>query len=241
MIGPVRSSRHYYLDYAMENDAIYAHYGWSPQAIRDISAFSINNLNGMSNASAPYWRSSQGNHSAPHNVFTTIQKLTTSAEKLKYRLESDQPVLLNYSVDEINLNNMEDAVVANSITLKYSQYHTTSYSYDSVNKVYNRFINGSEHKDMITGNQYSAKNIIIINVKNYNDPYNSEGGRQTIENVGTGTGYFVTNGYSIPITWEKSSRKEQTIYKNMSGEEIKINDGNTYIQIQPISQIAKFE
>ena len=26
-IGPVRSARHYFLDYAMENDAIYVHYG----------------------------------------------------------------------------------------------------------------------------------------------------------------------------------------------------------------------
>ena len=36
-IGPVRSSRHYFLDYVMENDAIYAHYGWSPQAESDVS------------------------------------------------------------------------------------------------------------------------------------------------------------------------------------------------------------
>ena len=36
-IGPVRSSRHYYLDYALENDAIYVHFGWSPQAQTDIS------------------------------------------------------------------------------------------------------------------------------------------------------------------------------------------------------------
>ena len=46
-IGPVRSSRHYFLDYAMENDAIYAHFGWSPQAESDIKRFSINNLNGI--------------------------------------------------------------------------------------------------------------------------------------------------------------------------------------------------
>jgi len=43
MIGPVRSSRHYFLDYVMENDAIYVHYGFSPQARKDISKFGINN------------------------------------------------------------------------------------------------------------------------------------------------------------------------------------------------------
>ena len=29
-IGPVRSARHYFIDYAMENDAIYTHFGQSP-------------------------------------------------------------------------------------------------------------------------------------------------------------------------------------------------------------------
>ena len=38
VIGPVRSSRHYFLDYALENDAIYAHYGWSTYAENDIKA-----------------------------------------------------------------------------------------------------------------------------------------------------------------------------------------------------------
>ena len=46
-IGPIRSSRHYFLDYAMEHDAIYVHYGWSPQASKDISAYGINNINGV--------------------------------------------------------------------------------------------------------------------------------------------------------------------------------------------------
>lgn len=46
-IGSVRSSRHYFLDYAMENDAMYVHWGWSPQAQSDISTYGINNINGL--------------------------------------------------------------------------------------------------------------------------------------------------------------------------------------------------
>ena len=46
-IGPIRSSRHYYLDYVMENDAIYTHFGWSPRAMQDISKFGINKINGV--------------------------------------------------------------------------------------------------------------------------------------------------------------------------------------------------
>ena len=46
-IGTVRSARHDYLDYALENDAVYVHFGWSPQAQSDISDLGINNLNGL--------------------------------------------------------------------------------------------------------------------------------------------------------------------------------------------------
>ena len=36
-IGSIRSARHYYIDYALENDAIYVHHGKSPQAQEDFS------------------------------------------------------------------------------------------------------------------------------------------------------------------------------------------------------------
>ena len=57
-----------------------------------------------------------------------------------------------------------------------------------------------------------------------------------LENIGSGEGYFITNGYAVPITWEKKSRDAQTVYKYKNGEEIVVNDGNTFIQIQPTGQ-----
>ena len=76
-------------------------------------------------------------------------------------------------------------------------------------------------------------------IKNYSyDSY----GRQKLENIGEGEGYFITDGYAVPITWEKSSRSSQTIYKyKSSGKEIKVNDGNTYIQIQPQGETLNIE
>ena len=41
MIGPVRSARHYFLDFCMEYDAIYVHYGGSPQAGTGIKELKI--------------------------------------------------------------------------------------------------------------------------------------------------------------------------------------------------------
>ena len=38
----------------------------------------------------------------------------------------------------------------------------------------------------------------------------------------------------IKIKCYKSSRKEQTVYKDLEGNEIKVNDGNTFVQIVPL-------
>ena len=55
-IGPVRSSRHYFLDYALESDCIYTHFGWSAYAENDIRTLGVNNINGLYD-SYPFWRS----------------------------------------------------------------------------------------------------------------------------------------------------------------------------------------
>ena len=230
-IGPVRSSRHYYLDYALENDAIYVHFGWSPQAQSDIKTLGINNINGIYDDSA-FVRESKLPVSWEHNAFTSTKKITAVAKNKGYRMTSDKDTLLNYSVDEISLENEEEKQVANKVDIKYSNSVITNYEYNEKEKVYYRSVNNVEHTDYVTKKQYTAKNIIIAYIDN-SYISNDDKGRQNIDNIGSGIGYYITDGYAIPITWSKSGRKEQTVSKKKNGEEIKVNDGNTYIQNAP--------
>ena len=142
-------------------------------------------------------------------------------------------ILLNYSIDNIDLSLKENAEVANVVEIPYSASQETSYEYDAENKVYKRFVNGEAHKDYETGLQYTAKNIITYKLRNYTL---DDKGRQDIDTTGSGEGYYITNGYAVPITWEKSSRSSKTVYKYEDGSEIEVNDGNTYIQIEPENQ-----
>lgn len=228
-IGSVRSSRHYYLDYALENDAIYVHFGWSPQAQSDISTLKINNINGLYDDA--FWREDL-NVAYEHTAFTSIEKIEKVAKKKNYRMTTDAKLLLDYSEDELDLSAKEDKVAANTVSIKYSNSYITSYKYNDVEKVYYRSVNNNAHTDYSTKKQYTAKNIIIAYVNN-GLISNDNKGRQELENIGTGTGYYITNGVAIPITWEKASRSAQTIYKYNNGEKIVVNDGNTYIQIAP--------
>lgn len=230
-IGSVRSSRHNYLDYALESDAIYVHFGWSPKAQTDISALGVSNVNGLYDDA--FYRDRTLGVAYEHTAFTNMEMIQNVVNQKGYRTTSEQPLLLNYSIDAIGLENHEDAIPANQITLRYSAYVTSSYQYDLEMKVYHRFVNDEIHKDAVTGEQYHFKNILVINVNNYNlDAY----GRQNLDTVGTGTGYFITNGYAVPITWHKASRTSQSEYRYLDGTEITVNDGNTFIQIFPTSQ-----
>lgn len=236
-IGSIRSARHYFLDYALENDAIYVHHGQSPQAQSDFSRLDVDRI--VVDNSKTGWRDNTLNVATEHRLFTSIEKLNSGLGNV--RTERDNDLLLNYSIDELDLSSYVGAIPANNVTIKYSGYITNTYEYDSESGVYKRFVNGEEHTDYVTKEQYTFKNIITYQVDNYtlNDGENK--GRQDIENIGEGTGYYISGGYAVPITWEKSSRTSQTKYYLENGEELVVNDGNTFIQIQPEGQTLTIE
>lgn len=246
LIGPVRSSRHYFLDYALEYDSLYAHYGWSTFAENDIKSLRVNNINGLYVDSA-YWRDRK--IAAPHNVFTNIETLYKSAENLGYQTTTDEWEALPITSDNVDLTKIKNKtctdtdcdtglVQANKVTIPYSNSQTRSYAYDSERKVYLRYMNHNAHIDRDSKEQYHYKNIIIIKVKNKTlDSY----GRQDLDTTGTKEAYYITNGYAIPITAKKDSRSGKTIYNYMDGSEVRLNDGNTFIQIEPVNMTPSFE
>ncbi|MBR1416789.1 MAG: DUF3048 domain-containing protein [Bacilli bacterium] len=240
-LGSIRSSRHYFLDYAMENDAIYVHWGWSPQAKSDISTLGINNINGLSDSA--FFRDQElRNAGVPleHTGYTTMENLKKSAERKGYRTTSNKKLLLKYNIDKIDLSTKENAIKADNVTIKYSNYVEDKYVYDSENEYYLRYVNDEEHKDYATGKQLHFKNIITYQVYNETIADDSKG-RQNFDNIGSGEGYYITNGYATKIKWSKTKRDEQTKYTYLDGTEIDVNDGNTFIQIQPKNQLLTIE
>ena len=235
-IGPVRSSRHYFLDYALENDAIYTHYGWSPKAKSDISSLDVDNINGITESTTSFWRTKT--KSAPHNVFTSTEDIKKIAKNKGYSLTSDEDSVLNYTFDEINL---EDGIDANTVTIPYSELHTTSYKYDEETKRYTRYARGKKQTDYETKDPITTKNIIITFVKNSKLNDGTKKDRQTLNNVKTCDGYYITNGKAIKIKCVKKSRKGQTVYQDLDGNEIEVNDGNTFFNICPIDSDVTFE
>ena len=235
-IGPVRSARHYFIDYAMENDAIYVHFGQSPQAQSDIKKYSINDINGIAEDGTTFWRVKDKR--TPHNAVTSTEKLLQSAKNKKFRTTSKEKSVLNYSAEEVNL---ENGISANEITIPHSNLQTVKYKYNEDSKTYVRYARGKEQTDWETKDAVETKNIIITFCDNYTLSDAENKGRQGLKNIGTFDGYYITNGKAIKIKCTKNARDEKTVYKDLQGNEIKVNDGNTFVNICPTNAKVQIE
>ena len=245
ILGPVRSVRHYFLDYMKENDAICGHLGQSPQAEMDIKILKMDDINGQiydtmkaRTETSLFWRSKERN--APHNAYTSIGSLRKIMEQEGYSKTSNKKSVLNYVEEEINLNGEND-IIANSVTIPYASKHKVKYVYNDETKRYTRYSKGKLQKDKETGEDITVKNIIITFVYNYTIDDGEDKGRQSLNNVGVANGYYVTNGKAMRILCKKDSRTEQTVYTDDFGNEIDVNDGNTFINICPIDAEVTFE
>ena len=244
-IGPIRSARHYHLDYVLENDAIYVHWGYSPKAQTDIKSLGIDNINGLtygSNSSKEnisgnsfFWTEPIANLSIAHRRFTSSELLNKAITKLNYKTETEQKNLLTYTAKELEVDKMTNTEDANKVEIHYSKSNYVTYDYDSAKKVYLRSVKGKAHKDAAIDKQLEVKNILVYKVKNVLLAGDTES-RQDLKNVGTGTGYYITDGKAIKINWSKKDRGSQTKYTYEDGSEVIFNDGNTFIQIMPESE-----
>jgi len=230
MIGPVRSSRHYFLDYAMEHDAIYVHFGYSPMAIRDLKKYNISNINGVANGGEVFWdlTKDRGNW---QDSYTSMEKVKDYVKRVRYRTNTDKELLFKYSEKDYDFEDSSDAF---DVNVRYSTGYDCSFKYDEDKKLYLRYRKGKPQMERLTDGQLTAKNIIIQRVLNYGIK-GDDAGRQELNTVGSGSGYYISNGKCIEIKWSKKSRTDQTKYTDLEGNQIVLNPGQTWIQITPIN------
>ena len=233
-VGSIRSVRNQYLGYAFENDAIIVHAGGSAEADGRIANEKIDHID-VDGQYGQRDKELRKTRAYEHTLFTNSNLLSKAIKDKGLRSTTEVKNLLTYSEEELDLSKYK-TTSANKISIKYSNYRTSNYEYDKDKKVYLRSMNNTKNVDLVTGKQYEVKNIIAYSVKYSTYTDHGYSGYQRLSNIGTGEGYYITNGVALPITWSKSDEKSQTVYKiKETGEDLVVNDGNTYIQIYPTS------
>jgi len=217
-IGPIRSARPYFVNWAKEFSAVYTHCGGSPDALAMIIKGNIIDLNEFYNEDY-FWRDKI--KQAPHNIYISSEKLNNFKNKKK--LENGKFFSWKYKNDSKIKNRPDKASI--SINFELDDYKV-KWKYDKNNNNYIRYLAKNIHKDS-NGDIIIAKNIVImfIDSKVIDDKM-----RLDMNVVGSGKAIVCFDGICNDAEWNKKSESSRTrFYKE--NNEIEFNAGTTWIEV----------
>lgn len=233
-IGPVRSARHYYVDWAEEYGGIYAHVGGSPQALGILGTDDYMHDLNQFGFSQYYYR--DDNLEAPHNLFTRSELMSFALRDLGLSgQEGDyDPYLFKDDADKKD-RPTEDV----AIEIEFSSFdYNVEWRYDRDVNSYLRFNGGEPHLDANTEEQLMAKNILVQRVESR--LLEEDTGRLDITTLGEGDAILFQDGQEIDGTWKKTNRGDRTKFYDLDGVEYKFNPGTTWIEVVPIDNTVTF-
>lgn len=258
-IGPIRSLRPYYLEWDLPFDCTIVHSGGSDEALAELRSTGARELD---ESNVYMWRET-GSSRTWNNLFTSSADLlryntdrgwTTSSIKAFSRYtpdENDQILAENLSCVDTEDETAEscDTTAITNIRINFSGVpaYNTIYQYDAENNRYLRsYANGEEHltytcpdnlyqprttTDCGEPTQVAPKVIVAMFV---NEGKMSDGYHENITTIGSGSATIFQNGEVIEGTWQKSSAKDQIIFRDNSGNLIKFAPGQVWIAAVPI-------
>jgi hypothetical protein len=229
-IGPVRSTRHYFVYLANEYRAPHVHIGASPQGFDALAATGLADMD-ESRADNGFIRDPA--RRAPHNAFVSTDSVR--------RVLRQRGGPVRATSGPLQFGPFRPGTSpANSIHIAYpgGERYTVDYRYDPATKRYNRIMDGRPHLDGATGEQYAASSIILQYTPVVPIP-NDPAFRVDVGLVGSGQGVLVAEGTQVPLQWSRASVREPTQFVRSDGAPFALPNGQVWIQIVPVETRAE--
>ena len=233
-IGPVRSTRHYFLDLAEGYDAIFTHFGQSTYAKQQLANHDIDNINGYVDGSY-FSRDKSRNVDSEHTAYTTKEWVTKAIAEKEYRttLKDGYTDAFQFNIDGNEVLKDGSCVTA---TVSFSSSYTYTLDYDKQENVYYSSLNGNPFMDS-NGTQQNFENIVIL-YTNISAIAGDTKNRVDFD-LSEGEGRYISNGSYEDISWKKGDSTDMLKLYDSEGEELKLNTGRTYIAICDDDREAK--
>lgn len=231
-IGPVRSVRSYYVDWANSFDASITHVGGSPQGLakikrefgaeRDFDEFRY----GARLVPRVNFRA------RPHNAYTSTEHMMTIAKETGHT-SSDFTPLSRKDASPL------ETPTAKSITAHFSSpTYRVQWDYDQKGNHYVRTNGGVKHTDRVTKKALVA-DVAIVMKASYQTV--SSAGHQGVTTIGKGQVFVFQDGGAVKGTWRKSSKTGQLTFTDANGDDINLNPGRTWFAVIPTDKSVTYK
>ena len=227
-IGPVRSARPYYLDWAAEFNSLYAHIGSSPAAYELLRKKGVEGVQDFDQWYNPQYFYSKARRPKPHHLYTSTELLGEA-----YEADMEHGTWnMEHKLDPWKFKNDAAADLrgdVNEIIAGYAAPYDVRWAYDKLENQYKRIQWGGEHRDA-QGRAIIAKNIAVAFQKM---KILDEVGRKEFTTLGEGKGLVFQDGRVVVGVWKKLSARERMRWYDAQGSEVEFNAGVTWIEIVP--------
>lgn len=237
-VGPIRSSRLYYIAWAAEWRALYVHVGGSPQALATLRSKGRGQL--VYNADGYVYEGRElyrvASRLPPHNEYSDGASLRKLARIVG---AADRPVRPVWRF-------APDAPLAarprgGTIDVSYPANHV-HYAYDRASNTYRRSVTGERVQvDAATGTPVAPKNVVVI-VMHFGplDDGHPDKKRLEADFVGSGRAWVARNGITTAATWRKRSLTAPTLLYDARGRPLTFTAGQTFVQVVPSASQVRF-
>lgn len=225
-IGPVRSTRLYFAQWAMGFHPVYAHAGGSPDGVQ-LAETTDQFVNFEALRLGKFtWR--DGRRSAPHNLYTSADLLRSFAESKGVSEFSESDV--GYLFDNIPAASPVEAAAVSYFFLDRSS--RAGFVFDLSSNGYHRLMRGQPHVDRVSGQQLWTRNVVVMQV---NEAARAGDAKQRIDQevVGSGPAQIFMAGRRVDGTWRKASEAEPLRFYDANDSEVVFNAGSIWIAAIP--------
>jgi hypothetical protein len=228
-IGPVRSTRLYFAQWAMGFHALYAHAGGSPQGLELVeSTDQLINMDALHKDSGEYFARSS-DRVAPHNLYTSSAELQRALADRKVADFDHPDVGFLFKTDQPAAQRPAKQQLTYFFIYKED---SAGWNYDPKTNGYLRLRRGNPARDAATGKQLWTKNVVVLEVLERGLPGDEKGRiEQTV--VGSGRAQLFLDGVARDATWRKDSAAGPLGFYADDGTEIRLNAGPVWIVALP--------
>jgi hypothetical protein len=250
LIGPVRSARVYYIDFAAEYGQypLYAHVGGANTPgpadalgkLRKINWAGYNDLNQFSIPFPYFFRDYERlpNRATEHTMYSSTKKLWDFARENRGLSNKDKKGVSwdkDFEEWEFKDGDPEKSPTARSIAIGFwdnRSAYTTTWKYQPKQNGYIRYHGSTPHLDKNTEKPITAANVVVLFMResSANDGY--PGGHLLYRTTGSGRGVLFQDGDAKPISWSKKDQFSRMTFSSSEGE-VAFNRGPIWFAVAP--------